>query len=146
MLCKVRQPHIHKQGVYSNEYNLSHTGWKCKYHIVFSPKYRRKNIYGVLKSDWSLVYFLFFRPASLTGRDFDVILMMLQLAVGLVVKLDTHFSKLFFCVPFEQVAFAHQGKNHNIAKCRKELLHVVFSFFCFCLANGWRSSIWTADF
>jgi putative transposase len=31
--------------------NLSHTSWKCKYHIVFAPKYRRKNIYGVLKSD-----------------------------------------------------------------------------------------------
>ena len=31
--------------------NLSHTSWKCKYHIVFAPKYRRKNIYGVLKTD-----------------------------------------------------------------------------------------------
>ncbi|MBE6390128.1 MAG: IS200/IS605 family transposase, partial [Lentisphaerae bacterium] len=25
--------------------NLSHTSWKCKYHIVFAPKYRRKTIY-----------------------------------------------------------------------------------------------------
>ena len=32
--------------------NLSHTSWKCKQHIVFAPKYRRKNIYGVLKSDY----------------------------------------------------------------------------------------------
>ena len=31
--------------------NLSHTSWKCKYHIVFAPKYRRKTIYGTLKSD-----------------------------------------------------------------------------------------------
>lgn len=31
--------------------NLSHTSWKCKYHIVFAPKYRRKNIYGALKTD-----------------------------------------------------------------------------------------------
>ena len=31
--------------------NLSHTSWKCKYHIVFAPKYRRINIYGTLKSD-----------------------------------------------------------------------------------------------
>ena len=31
--------------------NLSHTSWKCKYHIVFAPKYRRKSIYGTLKSD-----------------------------------------------------------------------------------------------
>ncbi len=26
--------------------SLSHTKWLCKYHIVFSPKYRRKIIYG----------------------------------------------------------------------------------------------------
>ena len=27
--------------------SLSHTKWNCKYHIVFAPKYRRKEIYGV---------------------------------------------------------------------------------------------------
>jgi len=26
--------------------SLAHTRWMCKYHIVFSPKYRRKAIYG----------------------------------------------------------------------------------------------------
>lgn len=26
-------------------------GWNCKYHIVFSPKYRRKEIYGKLRKD-----------------------------------------------------------------------------------------------
>ena len=26
--------------------SLSHTKWMCKYHIVFSPKYRRKIIYN----------------------------------------------------------------------------------------------------
>jgi len=26
--------------------SLSHTKWKCKYHIVFAPKYRRKEFYG----------------------------------------------------------------------------------------------------
>lgn len=25
---------------------LAHTSWRCKYHIVFAPKYRRKGIYG----------------------------------------------------------------------------------------------------
>ena len=25
---------------------LAHTSWRCKYHIVFTPKYRRKGIYG----------------------------------------------------------------------------------------------------
>jgi putative transposase len=28
------------------ESSLSHTRWDCKYHIVFSPKFRRKEIYG----------------------------------------------------------------------------------------------------
>lgn len=30
---------------------LSHTSWRCKYHMVFAPKYRRQIIYGKLKSD-----------------------------------------------------------------------------------------------
>ena len=29
--------------------SLSHTTWKCKYHIVFAPKYRRQVIYGKYK-------------------------------------------------------------------------------------------------
>jgi len=31
--------------------SLSHSKWRCKYHIVFAPKYRRKEIYGKLKAD-----------------------------------------------------------------------------------------------
>ena len=31
--------------------SLSHTTWNCKYHIVFTPKYRRKIIFGELKQD-----------------------------------------------------------------------------------------------
>ena len=34
-----------------DESSLSHTKWDCKYHIVFSPKFRRKEIYGQLKKD-----------------------------------------------------------------------------------------------
>ena len=34
-----------------NEYQtLSHTKWECKYHVVFIPKYRRKVLYGQLRS------------------------------------------------------------------------------------------------
>lgn len=29
----------------------SHSKWRCEYHIVFAPKYRRKEIYGELKND-----------------------------------------------------------------------------------------------
>ena len=32
-------------------YSLSHTKWMCKYHIVLTPKYRRKAIYGQIRSD-----------------------------------------------------------------------------------------------
>ncbi len=31
--------------------SLAHTKWMCKYHIVFTPKYRRQVIYKRIKSD-----------------------------------------------------------------------------------------------
>ena len=31
--------------------SLAHTKWVCKYHIVFTPKYRRKMIYNQLRAD-----------------------------------------------------------------------------------------------
>lgn len=31
--------------------SLAHTSWNCKYHIVFAPKYRRKEMYGKLRTD-----------------------------------------------------------------------------------------------
>ena len=31
--------------------SLSHSKWRCKYHIVFAPKYRRLEVYGKLKAD-----------------------------------------------------------------------------------------------
>ena len=34
-----------------DESSLSHTRWDCKYHIVFAPKFRRKEIFGKLKAD-----------------------------------------------------------------------------------------------
>ena len=35
-----------------NKYNrLTHTKWLCKYHIVFTPKYRRKIEYNQYKRD-----------------------------------------------------------------------------------------------
>ena len=30
---------------------LSHSTYRCQYHIVFAPKYRRKEIYGKIKKD-----------------------------------------------------------------------------------------------
>ena len=31
--------------------SLAHSKWMCKYHIVFTPKYRRQIIYGQIKRD-----------------------------------------------------------------------------------------------
>ena len=31
--------------------SLEHTKWRCQYHIVFAPKYRRMAIYGELRKD-----------------------------------------------------------------------------------------------
>ena len=34
-----------------NKNSLAHTKWNCKYHVVFAPKYRRKEIYGEKKEE-----------------------------------------------------------------------------------------------
>ena len=31
--------------------SLAHTKWKCQYHIVFIPKYRKKVLYGKVRDD-----------------------------------------------------------------------------------------------
>ena len=35
----------------NDTFSLAHTRWKCQYHIVFTPKYHRKIIYGALRAD-----------------------------------------------------------------------------------------------
>ena len=35
----------------NKSYSLAHTKWMCKYHIVFTPKYRRKIIYNQYRKD-----------------------------------------------------------------------------------------------
>ena len=34
-----------------NSQTLNHTEWECKYHVVFIPKYRKKVIFGQLRSE-----------------------------------------------------------------------------------------------
>ena len=43
--------HNYKKEVVLDKNSLSHTKWRCKYHIVFAPKYRRQVIYGKLRKD-----------------------------------------------------------------------------------------------
>lgn len=35
--------------------SLSHTSWECKYHVVFTPKYRRQEIYGQLRKEIGII-------------------------------------------------------------------------------------------
>ena len=42
---------IIKERRISMKRSLAHTRWMCKYHIVFTPKYRRKIIYNKLRRD-----------------------------------------------------------------------------------------------
>ena len=37
-------------------HSLSHTKWMCKYHIVFTPKYRRKIIYNQYRSSLGEIF------------------------------------------------------------------------------------------
>ena len=52
-MVMVWQPHEKTQevSVMEDVKSLSHSKWRCKYHIVFAPKYRRQVIYGKLKAD-----------------------------------------------------------------------------------------------
>ena len=36
--------------------NLNHSTWDCKYHVVFTPKYRKKVLYGVIRRDLREVF------------------------------------------------------------------------------------------
>lgn len=51
----VVQATINKKGkvivMAKKAYSLAHTKWMCKYHIVFTPKYRRKIIYNQYRKD-----------------------------------------------------------------------------------------------
>lgn len=36
--------------------SLSHTKWLCKYHIIFTPKYRRKIIYNKYRESLAIIF------------------------------------------------------------------------------------------
>jgi putative transposase len=37
-------------------HNLNHSTWDCKYHVVFTPKYRKKVLYGAIRRDLREVF------------------------------------------------------------------------------------------
>ena len=50
-MTSVQAVKIEKERCCSMAESLAHSKWVCKYHIVFSPKYRRKIIYNQLRAD-----------------------------------------------------------------------------------------------
>lgn len=36
--------------------HLNHSTWECKYHVVFTPKYRKKALYGLIRRDLKDVF------------------------------------------------------------------------------------------
>jgi putative transposase len=32
-------------------YNLNHRTWECKYHVGFTPTYRKKALYGMIRRE-----------------------------------------------------------------------------------------------
>ena len=56
-MVKVRQPHYKQRRIVMKDdiNSLSHSKWRCKYHIVFAPKYRRKEIYGDIRKDIGVI-------------------------------------------------------------------------------------------
>ncbi len=49
VIVQVNCQHLENSIMANIRDSLSHTKWLCKYHIVFTPKYRRKAIYGQYK-------------------------------------------------------------------------------------------------
>ena len=37
-------------------YGLSHTKWMCRYHVVFTPKYRRKAVCNQVRADLGEIF------------------------------------------------------------------------------------------
>ena len=35
---------------------LNHSTWECKYHVVFTPKYRKKVLYGLIRKELKEVF------------------------------------------------------------------------------------------
>ena len=53
-ILKLRSANLTKNrgGLYMKDINsLEHTKWRCQYHVVFAPKYRRQVIYREIKAD-----------------------------------------------------------------------------------------------
>ena len=69
-------------------HSLSHTKWHCKYHIVFTPKYRRKVIYNQYRSSLGEI---FYRLCSYKERKGKSTLRMLDKHANLKYKFGNRY-------------------------------------------------------
>ena len=50
-------PRTLKETMMEAEFNhLNHATWECKYHVVFTPKYRKKLLFGMIKRHLGQVF------------------------------------------------------------------------------------------
>ncbi len=49
--------------------SLEHTSWRCQYHVVFAPKYRRMEIYGKIKEDVGIILRKLCQQVDTAGRN-----------------------------------------------------------------------------
>lgn len=56
VIARVAGPEGKVAAVAQKASSLAHTKWLCKYHIVFSPKYRRKAIYNEYRRDPAQIF------------------------------------------------------------------------------------------
>ncbi len=56
--------------------SLSHTTWNCKYHMVFTPKFRRKIIYGGLRQDMANILSMLLRRKEVHIVEAEIVRIM----------------------------------------------------------------------
>ena len=49
--------------------SLEHTSWRCQYHVVFAPKYRRMEVYGKIKEDVGIILRKLCQQVDTVGRN-----------------------------------------------------------------------------
>ena len=49
--------------------SLEHDSWRCQYHVVFAPKYRRMEVYGKIKEDIGIILRKLCQQVDTVGRN-----------------------------------------------------------------------------
>ena len=75
--------------------SLVHITYECKYHIVFAPKYRRKEIYGYLRTEIGMIL------RELSNRK-DVEIINLSRLYSYVCKYTTEIESVIIYGIFER--------------------------------------------